>query len=59
MPNRWLIVGFLLIMLTSVIAGLRQCQGMRLKDPLQLRPLNEVRQPTRAEKWPVVVKDEP
>ena len=29
---RWSIVAFLIIMLTSVVAGFRQCQGMRLNQ---------------------------
>jgi hypothetical protein len=41
MPDKRFILGFLLIMLTSVITGLRQCQVMHLKEQ---RPLATLKQ---------------
>src|SRR5215467_8461074 len=46
MPDKRLILGFLLIMLTSVIAGLRQCQEMRLKQ----QPISQPWKESRAER---------
>jgi hypothetical protein len=49
--DRRVILAFLLVMLTSVLAGWRQCQVMQSNERPPLRPLQEVMEEFRA-KYP-------